>query len=533
MKPTLFTIFNIAVPSYLFFLVTSFIVGWAIATHDARKRGLKTGTVRDLAIVVFLGAMLGTNIYAVIMQLLDSRYSHAYFHDFQAFTELVMLDSGLVANGGIIGGLLAAMVYGLVKRESLGKYSNIFALPLASGIVFARIGCFLAGCCHGKACDTGAFCFIFPEESPAGVFATEMSAAGVFPSQLLAALNGFLILLALFFLRRHLKRNWQLLNAFVFLYCVSRIIVDSTRHFPPSERLFGLSHNQVLSLGVLLFLALHCAIVRLVRSDSDNGQAGALEASAGMGTAKHFPPVGGTAFVVLLLGVGLSASQLAISGVNEYKSTGRLSTNLLCRIVVPSKHDAVLYLRRITDGRIFRVWLDSGKGTVYRGIYDFVSYRSRAKNESGEWILRTKRPASHYPFDLRKKAEDTLRVGPPLNIVTQLFFRGTDSLWMAGSRCEDARGHEYEIKQTKPTELDIPEMWVVKTAFTEFLPSEICTNTHKPAGYVQFVWSEGDTLIVTPSVPEEMPFRHNVLPVSHTANQGNLGSACLTLNGGT
>ena len=59
---------------------------------------------------------------------------------------------GLVFYGGVIGGLVSAIAYGLLAKVSLRTVLDVLAAPLAVGLAFGRIGCFMAGCCWGDVC---------------------------------------------------------------------------------------------------------------------------------------------------------------------------------------------------------------------------------------------------------------------------------------------------------------------------------------------------------------------------------------------
>ena len=59
---------------------------------------------------------------------------------------------GLVFYGGVVGGLASAIAYALFSRVNLRALLDVLAAPLAAGLAFGRIGCFMAGCCWGDVC---------------------------------------------------------------------------------------------------------------------------------------------------------------------------------------------------------------------------------------------------------------------------------------------------------------------------------------------------------------------------------------------
>ena len=60
---------------------------------------------------------------------------------------------GLIYTGGVIGSLIGVMVFGRLARLAPLALLD-FAIPyVALTHSFGRVGCFLNGCCYGKACD--------------------------------------------------------------------------------------------------------------------------------------------------------------------------------------------------------------------------------------------------------------------------------------------------------------------------------------------------------------------------------------------
>jgi phosphatidylglycerol:prolipoprotein diacylglycerol transferase len=94
----------------------------------ARRRGLDTSGVRTLMLAGLFGGLLGANL----IQLLFAGAP------------------GKTIEGGIAGGFIAVV---LMKRR-LGitrPVGDLFAPAIALGEAIGRIGCFVGGCCYGKA----------------------------------------------------------------------------------------------------------------------------------------------------------------------------------------------------------------------------------------------------------------------------------------------------------------------------------------------------------------------------------------------
>jgi len=114
--------------------------------------------------------------------------------------------------------------------------------------IFGRLGCFLAGCCHGRPTDsyigiifTDAACYADPLNTP------------LFPSQLMEATYIFIIMMILLFIRKRRKFYGQLFLLYIILYAIGRSVLeiyrgDSARGFIIEDYL---SHSQFIALILL------------------------------------------------------------------------------------------------------------------------------------------------------------------------------------------------------------------------------------------------------------------------------------------
>jgi phosphatidylglycerol---prolipoprotein diacylglyceryl transferase len=65
----------------------------------------------------------------------------------------LLSQGGLVWYGGVIGVLLASLIFARVKKMTMGHFGDIVAPAAALGLAIGRVGCLLAGCCYGAVCD--------------------------------------------------------------------------------------------------------------------------------------------------------------------------------------------------------------------------------------------------------------------------------------------------------------------------------------------------------------------------------------------
>ncbi|RMI04822.1 MAG: prolipoprotein diacylglyceryl transferase [Calditrichaeota bacterium] len=247
MHPELVRIGPVIVSSYGLMLALSFIIGISLSTRLAAKRGVSKDDVINLAFVIMLSAIVGARLMYVVFHLDEFRGRWEYtFLPIQRDGSIGL--SGLVLLGGVIGALLAGLVYIKYKKLPFWKISDSIAPSLALGIFLGRIGCFLNGCCFGKACDL-PWGVQFPPTSPAGAI---MGPVHLHPTQLYSSFYGLIIFGVLMWLERRQPQPGTLSAVFLVLYGVARFTVDFFRFYESQMFVFpGLDVNQLISLVML------------------------------------------------------------------------------------------------------------------------------------------------------------------------------------------------------------------------------------------------------------------------------------------
>ena len=147
MRPVLFKIGKLSIPGYGFMIAIGFVAVIIVGEYRAKKKGLDSEAIIDLAIIAILTGFLGAKILYILIS-------------FRAFLEspgVFLKTSGFVVYGGIISGVLCCMLYCRIKKLKFLDYFDIVMPEVAIAQGFGRIGCFLAGCCYGK--ETGGNIF--------------------------------------------------------------------------------------------------------------------------------------------------------------------------------------------------------------------------------------------------------------------------------------------------------------------------------------------------------------------------------------
>jgi phosphatidylglycerol:prolipoprotein diacylglycerol transferase len=135
------------------------------------------------------------------------------------------------------------------KQVKVRPFMDIlaFAAPILHS--FGRVGCFLAGCCHGKACDSWlGVTFSHPDTL------ADFKNVPLYPTQLFDIGVNLIILLVVIFLRKKKQFEGQLFLIYLMLYAVGRSIVENYRGDDARGFLFDglLSHSQFIAIVIIL-----------------------------------------------------------------------------------------------------------------------------------------------------------------------------------------------------------------------------------------------------------------------------------------
>ena len=238
MKNDLFSIGPFTIHGYGLMIALGIVVCVIMGTYRAKKHGYKEDAVLDIAIFSVLAGFLGAKLLFVLVE-------------FDLFLEnpmQVLGSEGFVVYGGIIAGVLAAVLYCRIKKLSFLEYFDLLAPSVSIAQGFGRIGCFLAGCCYGR--ETHAFWGVtFPEGSfaPAGV--------PLIPTQLLSSAGDFAITGILLLYSKHSKQKGNTGALYLLLYGIGRFLVEFLRS--DDRGTVGiLSTSQFISIGIVLLAIL-------------------------------------------------------------------------------------------------------------------------------------------------------------------------------------------------------------------------------------------------------------------------------------
>lgn len=234
----IFTVFGLTVHGYGLMIG----IGTAIAMFWSQSRAKKKGLSDDLALSGILWALLFGWSCAKLL------YIITIWDSFLRDPLGALGGEGFVVYGGIVGGVLGVWLCCKKNRVSFPAYADVLIPTVAQAQGFGRLGCFLAGCCYGKACNS-PLSVVFPAGSfaPAGV--------PLLPTQLFSAAADFLLAFILVRIDRRSTKDGLLMPVYLMLYSVGRFLIEFLRDDPRGS-VGALSTSQFIAVPMFLLALL-------------------------------------------------------------------------------------------------------------------------------------------------------------------------------------------------------------------------------------------------------------------------------------
>lgn len=257
MYPVLFSLpGGIKIHSYGVMVAVGFLAALAWIRYRAPKENLPPAKMLDLAFLMMVAAIVGSRLVFVMVE-----WRHYLAHPLDFFK---IWQGGLVFFGGLLACIPTAWVY--MKKHGLNfwRVADVFMPGVALGHAFGRLGCYAAGCCHGKTCDPGAwYAVVFPHGPDA------LAPAGIplYPTQLIEAASELAIFVVLAMMSRKKAFDGQILLIYLIAYSLLRIFIELLRG--DLDRGFVipdlLSTSQFISM-ILILVAVALLVYRKGRS---------------------------------------------------------------------------------------------------------------------------------------------------------------------------------------------------------------------------------------------------------------------------
>jgi phosphatidylglycerol:prolipoprotein diacylglycerol transferase len=273
MHPTLFHLGPLTVHTYGVMITVAFIVAIFVADKRAQAIGLSRNFALDISFLILIFSLACARLTYVVLHW-DEFADHPWDIISPIQHNGTIGIAGLVLLGGVVGGVLTAVVYVRIKKMSLPIVLDILVPSLAIGIAIGRIGCFMNGCCFGCPTSLPWGC-VFSEESLAGYIYPHTH---IHPTQLY---DSALMVIIFILLLRYDKRahpQGRTFALFLMTYGIARCWVEGIRWYEP-EMVAGfigpvrITFSRIVSVllllvGVVLWNAWRRKVIQIVREEA-------------------------------------------------------------------------------------------------------------------------------------------------------------------------------------------------------------------------------------------------------------------------
>lgn len=196
-----------------------------------------------------IGAMVGGKLLFLVT--IFPYYSALFEHYSIAEVLTNLLTQGFVFYGGLIGALLMVLLYCRMYQISFSNMMYMAAPAFPLFHFFGRIGCFLAGCCHGIPVSWGIAYHNSLGNVPNGV--------PLLPVQLIEAGGNLLLFLLLNWMQNR-KKEGNLIGIYLVAYSMMRFILEFFRGDKLRGIFWGLSTSQWIALAIVISVPIFLCI---------------------------------------------------------------------------------------------------------------------------------------------------------------------------------------------------------------------------------------------------------------------------------
>lgn len=232
---------HVAIYSYGFFIAIGILASFFFMLPRLKKYGLNADSLSNLYLWSIAAAFIGGKFFFYLEN------PAKYFGDPSLM--LKSLGGGFVFYGSLI--FVVPTLYWQLRKMKVPVWPFFdvlaFGGPILHGI--GRLGCFMAGCCHGKVCHNAL-----------GVTYTHAKSAAdplnvpLYPTQLFDVGVNLIILAVLFIMIKRQKFHGQLFLTYIMMYGVGRTLVEEFRGDEARGFIFNgfLSHSQAIAAGLVI-----------------------------------------------------------------------------------------------------------------------------------------------------------------------------------------------------------------------------------------------------------------------------------------
>ncbi len=241
MDPIAFNIFGLTIRWYGILISIGMMVGIILANYTCKLKNLDYDEFLNIVLISFPIAIIGARAYYVIFEF--NQYKDNLIEVFN------IRQGGLAIHGGIIFGMIAALIYTRYKKENLLEFADVAAPSIIIAQAIGRWGNFFNSEAHGGPVTQG-FISKFPDFIQNG-----MLIEGVYyhPTFLYESIWNVMVCLVLIYLLTKTLKRGTVFFSYIGLYSLGRFFIEGLR---TDSLMFGdLRVAQLISLaGIALWV---------------------------------------------------------------------------------------------------------------------------------------------------------------------------------------------------------------------------------------------------------------------------------------
>ena len=229
--PVIFNIGSLEIRWYGLIMALSFLIGSFIAVKLGKKRNLSKDQVYD-----FL-------LYLIPLSIIFARLFHVFVYNFDYYIQnplqiVQIWKGGVSLFGGLLGALLAALIFSKKRKIKFYDLADVFIIPLSFGIIFGRIGNFINQELYGKITNLP---WAIKFDNVEGLR---------HPTQIYEAIGHLIIFLLLLIIWKKNPKKGFIFYSFIIMYSIFRFFMEFLREDTPF--LLGLTITQLLIIPILI-----------------------------------------------------------------------------------------------------------------------------------------------------------------------------------------------------------------------------------------------------------------------------------------
>ncbi|MGV8981563.1 prolipoprotein diacylglyceryl transferase [Clostridium sp.] len=241
MDPIAFNIFGLPIAWYGIFIATGMMVGIILASYTSKLKNVNYDELLNIILISFPIAIIGARAYYVAFEF--DQYRDNLIQVFN------IRQGGLAIHGGVIFGMIAALIYTRYRKENLLEFADVAAPSIIIGQAIGRWGNFFNSEAHGGPV-TQIFISKFPNFIQKGMLIN-----GVYyhPTFLYESMWNVMVCLILIYLLTKTLKKGTVFFSYIGLYSIGRFFIEGLR--TDSLMFAGIRVAQLISLaGIALWI---------------------------------------------------------------------------------------------------------------------------------------------------------------------------------------------------------------------------------------------------------------------------------------